>query len=212
MTLSLTATPREARGKQNASLRESGTIPAVVYGPKLESQSISLNAGEFSKALKEAGESTIIKLTGIGKDAEVLIHDVDIDPVSGEIRHADLYAIEGDKVLHLEVTLEFVGESPAVKQGAVITKVLHDLEIEVLPKDIPQHITVDISSLVNVDDAIHVKDIVLPPGVKTKVDPESIVAIASEVEEETEEAPQAIDMAAIEVEKKGKTETEEAAE
>jgi large subunit ribosomal protein L25 len=209
MTISLTATLRDARGKKNTDLRSKGEVPAVVYGPKHEAQSISVKASEFTKILKEAGESTIITLTGVGKDADVLIHEVDVDPVTGEIRHADLYAIESGKALHLRVPLEFVGESPAVKAGAVITKVLHDIEIEALPKDLPQHITVDISGLANFHDAIHIKDLTLPTGVTVKENPEDIVAVATEVKEEVEEAPAPIDMSAIEVEKKGKTEEAE---
>lgn len=208
MTISLTATLRDARGKKNSGLREKGEVPAVVYGPKHEAQSITVNASEFTKILKEAGESTIITLTGVGKDADVLIHEVDTDPVTGEVRHADLYAIESGKVLNLRVPIEFVGESPAVKAGAVITKVLHDIEIEALPKDLPQHITVDVSVLANIHDMIHVKDLVLPAGVTVKEESEEVVAIASEVKEEVEEAPTPIDMDAIEVEKKGKTEEE----
>jgi large subunit ribosomal protein L25 len=211
MTISLTATLREARGKKNVDIRTKGEVPAVVYGPKHEAQSISLKASEFTKILKEAGESTIITLTGVGKDADVLIHDVDVDPVTGDIRHADLYAIESGKTLNLRVPIEFVGESPAVKAGAVITKVLHDIEIEALPKDLPQHITVDVSGLVNIHDMIHVKDLTLPSGVASKENPEEIVAVASEVKEEVEEAPAPIDMSAIEVEKKGKTDEPEVA-
>lgn len=212
MTISLTATLREARGKKNVNLRDKGEVPAVVYGPKHEAQSITVNASEFTKILKEAGESTIITLTGVGKDADVLIHEVDVDPVTGVVRHADLYAIESGKVLNLRVPIEFVGESPAVKAGAVITKVLHDIEIEALPKDLPQHLTADVSTLVNLHDVIHVKDLVLPSGVTVKEDAEEIVAVASEVKEEVEEAPAPIDMDAIEVEKKGKTEEEGAAD
>jgi large subunit ribosomal protein L25 len=211
MTISLTATLRDARGKKNADLRAKGEVPAVVYGPKHEAQSIVLKASEFSKILREAGESTIITLTGVGKDADVLIHDVDVDPVTGEIRHADLYAIESGKTLNLRVAIEFVGEAPAVKAGAVITKVLHDIEIEALPKDLPPHITVDISGLVNIHDMIHVKDLTLPAGVTVKEDADEIVAVASEIKEEVDAAPATIDMSAIEVEKKGKTEEAEEA-
>ncbi|MFM2374735.1 MAG: hypothetical protein RLZZ234_730 [Candidatus Parcubacteria bacterium] len=211
MTLTLNATLREARGKKNEALRSAGDMPAVVYGPKHEAQSIVINTRDFSKILKEAGESTIITLSGIGKDTDVLIHDVDVDPVTGEVRHADLYAIESGKAIHIRVPIEFVGESPAVKLGAVITKVLHDIEIEALPKNLPQHLTVDVSTLVNLHDMIHVKDLVLPEGVVVKEEGDEIVAVASEVKEEVDAAPTAIDMSAIEVEKKGKTETEEEA-
>jgi large subunit ribosomal protein L25 len=211
MTLTLNATLREARGKKNEVLRDAGEMPAVVYGPKHAAQSIVINTRDFSKILKEAGESTIITLSGVGADTDVLIHDVHVDPVTGVVRHADLYAIESGKTIHIRVPIEFVGESPAVKQGAVITKVLHDVEIEALPKNLPQHLTVDVSVLVNAHDMIHVKDIVLPEGVIIKEESEEIVAVASVVEEESEDAPTAIDMSAIEVAKKGKTETEEEA-
>jgi large subunit ribosomal protein L25 len=211
MTLTLNATLREARGKKNEVLRDAGEMPAVVYGPKHTAQSIVINTRDFSKILKEAGESTIITLSGVGADTDVLIHDVHVDPVTGVVRHADLYAIESGKTIQIRVPIEFVGESPAVKQGAVITKVLHDVEIEALPKNLPQHLTVDVSVLVNAHDMIHVKDIVLPEGVIIKEEPEEIVAVASVVEEESDDAPTAIDMTAIEVEKKGKTETEEEA-
>jgi large subunit ribosomal protein L25 len=209
MTLSLSATLREERGKLNTSLRDKGGVPAVVYGKKHEAQPITLNASEFSKVFKQAGESTIISLTGLGKNADVLIHDVDVNPVTGDVRHVDLYAVESDTALHIRVPIEFIGESPAVKLGAVITKVLHDIEIEALPRDLPQHLTVDISGLVHMHDMIHVRDLTMPKGVLVKENQDEIVAVASELKEETEEAPASIDMTAIEVEKKGKKETDE---
>ena len=206
MTLTLQATLRETLGKKTANLRAAGDMPAVVYGPKHEAQSITLKTSEFTKVLKAAGESTIIALTGLGKDVEVLVHDVDVDPVTSAPRHVDFYAIETGKMLRLEVPIEFVGESPAVKQGAVITKVLYNIEIEALPRNLPQHITVDVSVLVNFHDSIHLRDLVLPEGVTALGEPDDIVAVATEVKEEVDEAPVAIDMSAIEVEKKGKTE------
>ncbi len=208
MTISLQVTPRELRGKKNVALRLGGDMPAVVYGAKHEAESITLKIQDFEKVFKQAGESTIISLAGLGKDVDVLIQEVDVHPVTGTPRHADFYAIETGKALQLRVPIEFVGEAPAIKLGAVITKVLHDIEIEALPKNLPQHITVDISGLANFHDAIHVRDLVLPEGVTTPEDGEEMVAIATEVKEEVDEAPVSIDMGAIEVEKKGKTEEE----
>lgn len=208
MTLTLQVALREKRGKKNASLRALGDMPAVVYGPKHEAQSITLKTHDFEKLFKKTGESTIIALTGLGQDIDVLVHDVDVDPVTGTARHADFYAIEIGKTLNIRVPIEFVGESPAVKLGAVITKVLHDIEIEALPRNLPQHLTVDISTLANFHDMIHVRDLALPEGVTVMGDGEEIVAVATEVKEEVDEAPTAIDMSAIEVEKKGKTEEE----
>lgn len=212
MTLQLNVIERSARGKSNASLRTAGTMPAIVYGPKHESQPISMSVVDFEKVFKEAGESTIIVLSGVGEDTEVLIQDVDRDPVTNVVRHADFYAIEAGKTLRLEVPLEYVGEAPVIKIGGVITKVLHEIEIEALPRDLPQHIDVDVSILVDFTSRIHVRDLVLPKGVTIHADPEDIVAVTAEVQEEKEEVPVAIDMDAIEVEKKGKTDEEEVPE
>ena len=209
MTLTLNVADRTIRGKGNKNLRGSGVMPAVVYGPKTEAHSISMKISEFEKIFKKAGESTMISLAGLGKDMDVIIHDVDFDPLSGIPRHADFYAVDKNVKIRVEVQLEFVGEAPIVKEGAVVTKVLHEIEVEALPKDLPPHLTVDISTLVALDSKIHLRDIVLPAGVVIHADMEEIVAVVSEIKEEVEEAPTAIDMDSIEVEQKGKVEGEE---
>ena len=162
---------------------------------------------EFKKAFKTAGESAILILKGLDEDKEVLVHEVDFEPVKGEPRHVDFYAIERGKKLTVTVPLEFVGESQAVKGlGGVLVKVMHELEIEVLPRDLPQHIDVDISAIVDFDTSIHVSDLKLPEGVEVTADAEEVVALANEAVEEVFEEPEAVDMDAIEVEEKGKKE------
>jgi large subunit ribosomal protein L25 len=209
MTITLSASKRETGKRGRASL-EAGSMPAVVYGPKQESVAITLSKGAFERVLAEAGESSVIELSGITADPlQVLIHEVDHDPVTSLPRHADFYAIEKGAKVEVAVPLEFVGESPAVKAGANLVKVLHELEIEAAPADLPHTISVDISVLANVGDQIHVKDIMLPKGVALNgVDEEEVVALIQEVKEEVEEAPAAIDMDSIEVEQKGKEEGE----
>ena len=204
MTLTLSVTKRE--GKSTV-----GTLPAVVYGPKQPSTPISISLKDFEKALKEAGESTVIELTGIGEPLQVLIHEVDRDPVTDVPRHADFYAIEKGAKVEVAVPLVFVNESQAVKEGANLVKVLHDLEVEAAPADLPHEITVDISVLAAVGDQIHVRDLSIPKGVEVKVEPEQVVVLVQAVEVEVEAPTEAPDMAAIEVEKKGKTEEEVAA-
>ena len=186
-----------------------GDIPAVVYGPKQEAISLAINKKVFEKTLSEAGESTIIVLEGAGEPIEVLVHDVDFNPVKGGVRHVDFYAIERGKELTVDVPLEFQGEPPALKMEGVLTEALHEVEVTCRPSNLPHSIVVDVSVLETFEDSIRVKDLVLPEGVKIENDPEETVAIVVPVQEEAEEPAEAVDMDAIEVEGKGK---EEAAE
>jgi large subunit ribosomal protein L25 len=141
---------------------------------------------------------------GNGILAEVLIHDVDLDPVTDVPIHVDFYAIEKGKKLTVDVPLEFIGVSPAVKElGAVLVKVLHDVEIEALPKDLPHKLEVDIASLVTFDSVLTAKDIKLPEGVALKIKLDEVIASVYEPKEEVVEAA-LVDLSAIEVEKKGK--------
>jgi large subunit ribosomal protein L25 len=191
-------------------LRKTGKMPAVFYGKKEKSTSITVDYAIFEKTLADAGESSIIHLEGDGIDVDVLIHDVDLDPVTDKPRHADFYAIEKGKKLEIKVPIEFIGVAPAAKDlGGVLVKVMYELEIEALPKDLPKDIEVDLSALVNFDSVITVKDIKLPAGVEAKANPEEVVASVYEPKEEVEVAP--VDLSTIEVVKKGK-EAKEGAE
>jgi large subunit ribosomal protein L25 len=187
-----------------SEIRTAGKMPAVFYGKKEETTPIMLSYAVFEKTLKDAGESTIIHLEGDGVDVDVLIHDVDLDPVTDKPRHADFYAIEKGKKLEIDVPLEFVGVAGAVKVlGGVLVKVMHEIKIEALPKDLPQKLEVDISTLNTFDDVVTAKDIKLPAGVEIKVKEDEVVASVYEPKEEVEDtAP--VDLSSIEVEKKGK--------
>ncbi len=208
MVHTLTAAKRAEAGKRVPE----GELAAVVYGPKQESLPISLSAREFDKVFRTAGESSVIQLAGVS-DAplQVLVHEVDRNPVTYAPRHVDFYAIEKGAKVEVAVPLEFIGESAAVKGGANLVKVLHELEIEAAPADLPHDIKVDISVLANIGDQIHVRDIELPKGVLAKVDGDEVVALIQEVKEEVEESAP-IDMNAIEVEAKGKEASEEGGE
>ena len=149
MTLTLSVTKREERGKTTQKLRADGKIPAVVYGPKQEAVPVTIEKVAFDKVFSEAGESSIIKLEGIDGAPEVLVHDVSFDPVKGGASHVDFYAIEAGKELTTDVPLEFIGEAPAIKLGGTLTKALHEVEVTCLPNKLPQHIDVDVSVLVD---------------------------------------------------------------
>lgn len=209
MVVTLNVKPRTERGKQLARLREQGKLPAVVYGPKEEAQALTIDRQTFEKLFKEGGESTILTLTGLKEEMEVLVHDIAFDSKRGGYVHVDFYAIERGKELTTEVPLEFTGEAPAVKLGGTLTKVLHEIEVTCRPSVLPRHIIVDVSLLNDFEDQIQVKDLTIPEGVTVENDPEDVVALVQAVEEEVEVAPTAIDMETIEVERKGKEEAQE---
>jgi len=204
--LTLAVEKREETGKRSKRLLTNGRMPAVVYGPKQDSTPISVSLSEFVKMLKSAGESSVIELSGLGSAVPVLVHQVDRDPVTDMPRHADFYAIEKGAKVEVAIPLTYVGESPAVKLGANLVKVLHELEISADATNLPHDIEVDISKLVNVGDQIHVSDLPIPAGVEVKTEADQVVALIQEVAIEAEEPIAAPDMSAIEVEKKGKTE------
>ena len=190
------------------TLRTGGKMPAVLYGHKEVSTPISISLMDFKKVWKEAGESSVISLSGVGEEKEALIHDVDFEPITGEPRHADFYIIEKGRKVQVKVPLNFIGIAPAVKEmGGILVKVIHEVEVEAIPKDLPHEIEVNISKLENFESKIEVKDITVPTGVKILAKPNEVVALVSEAkEEELEVAPEAVDLSAIEVEKRGKEE------
>lgn len=205
----LVAEKREKTGKATKALRKAGTLPAVIYGYKTDSTNISVNAKDFDKIWKAAGESTMITIETPDGEKDTLIHDLDVHPVTGVIRHVDFLAVDSSKPVEINIPLKFIGLAPAVKNlGGILVKVLHELEISVLPKNIPHEIEVDTEVLAELDSQIKASDLALPNGATLITLPDEIVAsIAVAKEEEEVSAP--IDLDAIEVEKKGKVETAE---
>ncbi|HVM59096.1 MAG TPA: 50S ribosomal protein L25 [Candidatus Paceibacterota bacterium] len=208
--ITLPVEKRADGGPKAAAVRRAGSIPAVVYGGKRSATSITVNERVFEKVLKEAGESTIVSLTGLGEEVPTLIHDVDLDPVTHTPRHVDFYAITKGEKVEIALPLDFVGESPAVAEGANLVKVMHELEVEADPMKLPHDIKVDLSKLAAIGDQIHAKDLALPDGVTLNVDGDEVVALVQEVVEEKEEVAPA-DLSSIEVEGE-KKEGEAAAE
>jgi large subunit ribosomal protein L25 len=206
--LTLGVEKRDKSAATISALRSTGRIPAVVYGAHQASTPITINAKDFIKVLKEAGEATIVSLTGLGATLPTLIHEVDRDPVTSSPRHVDFYAVTKGEKVEVAIPLTFVGESAAAEAGANIVKVLHEVEVKADPMNLPHTIEVDLALLKEMDDQIHAKDLVLPAGVELVSEPEEVIALAQAVVEEAE-AP-AADIASIEVEKKGKEEEAEA--
>ncbi len=206
--MQLTVEKRDGAAKPEAMRRE-GILPAVVYGRKEPSTHISLSRKEFEKVFKHGGSSTVITLKGLGEDKDALIHDVEFHAVSGEVLHADFYAIERGQTVTVSVPLEFEGVSSAVKdQGGILVKVIHELEMEVLPKDLPSSITVDISKLDTLDSKIFVSDLTLPASANISIPLDEVVAMVSVAKDEVEESAP-MDLSAIETSvERGKKEEE----
>lgn len=203
----ITATTRDP--KENlATIRTNGMVPAVFYGAGKSTTHISISQKEFTKVFKEAGETTTVVVT-LGNDkVNALIHEVQFDPIRGTPLHVDFLVVDMNKPIEVAVPLEFVGIAPGAKSGAgTLVKVMHELEIRALPKDVPHMIEVDLSKLVTLEDQILVSDLKLGSGVTAIPGAEEVIAaLAAQVEESLESTP--VDISAIEVEKKGKKEEE----
>ena len=183
----------KARGEKDSleTLRSEGFVPAVLYGPKETPASISIDARQLESVWHEAGETTIVTLKGIGADKDTLIHDAQIHPTTGKLVHVDFYVLEKGKKIEISVPLEFVGEAPAEKLGFIVSKALHEIEIEVAPAELPRSLDVDLSVLNGLEDQITAADVKLPPSATLITSPEEIVASVAEFHEEKEAAPAA---------------------
>jgi large subunit ribosomal protein L25 len=198
---------RHSVGKNaNRRLRESGKIPAVVYGAGRAPLALTVDPGAITDILhSQGGHNTIfaVRVDG-GARANVMVKDYQLDPVRGNLIHADLYVIAMDQRLKLTVDVEIVGEAEGVKVGGGIMDVVsRSLEVECLPSDIPKSIRVDVSHL-QINDYIRVKNLPVDPKVKILSDPEVVVVtIVPPVKEEVVEVAPAAP-AEPEVIRKGK--------
>lgn len=212
---SIIAEKRDILGKNVKTLRSKGFLPAVLYGKKQKSEPISVKEADFLKLLKTAGESSVVEVNVGGEKYNALVQDVAIDPLKDKPIHADFYVVEMDKPIKVDVRLEFVGESEAVRAGGILVKVAHELKVEALPKDLPHGIQVDISLLKSIGDSLTVKDIKVPQGVEILdlSDGTVVLVEAPRAEEETKaEAEAPADLGKIEVVGKKAKEEDAAAE
>ena len=184
--LALEVKLREA-GEKPEILRKRGVVPGVFYGPKQEATPIAIEARKLAHVWRDAGETTIVTLQGVGDDKDTLIHDVQFHPVTGQLLHADFYVLEKGKKITISVPLEFEGVAPAEKSGHIVVKAMHEIEIEVAPAELPHHLVVDLTTLINVGDHITAGQIKLPPSATLITENDEIVASATEFKEEKEE-------------------------
>lgn len=209
MTLSLQVAERT--GETRAQLQADDLIPAVVYGPKQAAVSLRMSRGDFERAFKEGGESTIIELQGLAEPTEVLIHAVEFHPTKGGIMHVDFYAFERGKDMTTEVPVTLTGQAPIEKTGGMVNQVLHEVTITCRPSALPKEIEVSIDGLTEADMQILISDLPKLDGVVIEHEADEVVAVAAGERDETEdEATDEVDMDAIQVEEKGKAAEEDA--
>ena len=196
-------------------LTSQGKVPGVVYGHGIKNQNIVIDAKQLVKLYDEAGESSLIDLKiDDAKPIKVMIKEIQREPLLDQMIHVDFRKVRMDQKIRAEVDLDFIGEAPAVKEhGGTLVKNFDYLEIECLPSDLVSRIVVDLSQLATFEDAIRVKDLPIPEGIKVMQDAERTIAVVVPPmsEEELaalEKAPEE-EVEKVEVEAKGK---EEAAE
>ncbi len=193
--IELKAQKRELIGRAVNSLRKEGLLPSVIYGHNFESKAIQIKYKDFEKVFKAAGESTLINLKIDDKEEPAVIKDIQKDPVSDQIIHADFYKVSLTEKIKANVPVVVIGESEAVKNGGVLIKTVNELEVEALPQDLPHELQIDISRLQNFGDHIQIKDILVSDKVKIEANSEDIVALVQEPrkEEVVEVAPPSVE-------------------
>jgi large subunit ribosomal protein L25 len=212
----LTAQRREATGRSAIrKLKARGIVPAIVYGGKDKPQPLQVSRRDISLMLSHAsGENILVELeiTGEKGSRMAMIQEIQHSPVGGDVLHIDFHAVSMDEKIEADVPLEPVGVANGVKNfGGLLEQSLRTLEVECLPRDLPDKITVDVSAL-NIGDSIHVRDIQLPTGVAAKAQPDltAFSVLAPVVEEEPVAAVEEV-AAGPEVIKEKKEEGEAAA-
>ena len=184
----LTAERRTATGRSAVrKLKAMGVVPAVIYGAKDKAEPLQVSRRDINAMLSHAaGENILVELEIAGKSRLALVQEVQHAPLGNAILHIDFHAVSMDEVIQADVPLEPTGIANGVKNmGGLLEQNLRSLAIECLPRDLPDLITVDVSAL-NIGDAIHVREIQLPAGVTTRVQPDltAFSVLAPTVEEE----------------------------
>jgi large subunit ribosomal protein L25 len=208
------ATPRTGTFNKNHArrVRVQGLIPAVVYGAGKESVAVTVDPRVITKILySESGHNTIFDLTIEGAGVtKAMIVDWQNEPIKGKLLHIDLKRIAMDKTMRVSVTVQLIGVPTGVKNsGGMLSQVLHEVEIECLPTDIPGHIDVDVSNL-EINGAIHISDLPHSDKIKFLGEEDALVAHVTVLKEEAVAEPVA-GPAEPEVAKKGKTDAAAAA-
>jgi large subunit ribosomal protein L25 len=177
----LSVSTRDSSGKGSArSLRKSGRVPAIIYGHGREPQALSINTRDLEKLLEHiSAENTVIDLDLDGKSARTLIREIQRHPFKRQILHVDFQElVAGEKVI-VRVPVILIGVPDGVRMdGGILDQTMRELEVEVDPANIPNHIEVDVTKMV-IGSSLHVSDITLPEGVEVVAEEDASVAVVS---------------------------------
>jgi large subunit ribosomal protein L25 len=190
----LQAEQRKVIGKQVNALRRQGGLPAILYG-SIDPLPITLNAHDAERVLQTVTSSHLITVNVDGAPHSVLVRERQRNPLTGHLIHVDFQVVSLTEKLRASVLLDLVGDAPAVKDhSGVLVTGLESLEVECYPKDLPERITIDLSILREIGDAIYVRDLNLPEEVEVLAEPEEMVILvtAPEAEAVTEEEEEVI--------------------
>jgi len=184
--LKLSAKPRKILGRKVKKIRQEGILPANLYGKKIKSQALELPAAEFLKVFKEAGETSLVDLKIGQKTQPVLIHNLQVHPVTDEPLHVDFHQVSLTEKTTADVPIEVRGDAPAVEQKkGILIQPLAEVEVEALPADLPDHLVVDVSKLEEVGQAITIADLAYDKKkVEIKNDPGEIIIKINPLEKE----------------------------
>ena len=193
MDLELTLDAREAHGKANKRLRRAGIVPGVVDGKGEASTNVQVDAKTFETLYRAAGKTSVVKfrLPGASRATSGFIRSVQRNPLTGSPIHVDYLLVNLNVEMEVDVPLVFTGEAPAVEEtGGTLLHNLSTIRVKALPTDIPHEVEVNVSTLVSLDVAIHVKDLSLNRDlVQVLTDGETLVSTVVPPRVEIEEEP-----------------------
>ena len=205
---------RNPSGKGGArTLRRSGNIPAIFYGPGSETIPLQVVKSSLEKTLnKQTSENVLYQLTIKGGEQEtiktVMLKELQKDPIDRTILHIDFYEVSLFKEIDVTVALRITGKAPGVEKGGILQEISRDLEIRCLPTNIPDHIDVEVSTL-EIGDSVHAEDIQLPEGIRLLSDAHlTLVTVIPPIEEKPAAEEPAVEAEVEVAGKKGKAKTE----
>ena len=187
-TITLKLSERTEMGKAVKALRRNGMVPANVYERGHKSVAVSAPFTELTKIYRQAGKHHPVELTLGSKKYLAMIKDVDIDPITGWVRHIGFHAINKNETVTAEIPVRVDGEVPAERMSLLVLHTLDTVEVEALPGDLPDELTVDGTKLVEVGDKLSVADIIAPKGVKIMTEPGQTIAVVEEPKDQMAEA------------------------